>query len=37
MDKGEQRAVKAIRKTLALKYGVDHKRELTALGGLFKS
>jgi hypothetical protein len=30
-DKGEQRAVKAIRKTLALKYRVDHKRELAAL------
>jgi hypothetical protein len=30
-DKGEQRAVKAIHKTLAVKYGVDHKRELAAL------
>jgi hypothetical protein len=30
-DKGEQRAVKAIHKTLAVKYGVDHKRQLAAL------
>src|SRR5277367_4647751 len=30
-DKREQRAVKAIRKTPAVKYGVDHGRELAAL------
>jgi regulatory protein YycI of two-component signal transduction system YycFG len=30
-EKGEQRAVKTIRKALARKWGVDHNRELAAL------
>jgi hypothetical protein len=30
-DDGQQRAVKAIRKSLAKKYGIDHRRELAAL------